>query len=227
MESIPDIQNHLWITLYTLERGWIYVLILLFQINVLGLSMCTREAVKSMRARNIDDGHIINICRYITKTHPAAFHNPKRTDGAFISQLTKASLVPEMAWCQFGTKLLSKQISLFCQFDSYWEHTSVDYDNNENKHNDFLSKKCVWRCNISAIVCSSLFKSNRNLFCNVKWWYLFSMYRFKKNSCSMMRCVAFLWKISWVYDLAARLCDHSNLARFEKRAVKTLQHGHR
>ncbi len=30
-------------------------------INVIGLSVCTREAVKSMRENNIDDGHIINI----------------------------------------------------------------------------------------------------------------------------------------------------------------------
>nr|CAD7453794.1 unnamed protein product [Timema tahoe] len=30
-------------------------------VNVIGLSICTREAVKSMRERGVDDGHIINI----------------------------------------------------------------------------------------------------------------------------------------------------------------------
>ena len=28
-------------------------------------------------------------------------------------------------------------------------------------------------------VCTPLFKSNRNFFCNVKTWFLFSMYRFE------------------------------------------------
>nr|CAD7200809.1 unnamed protein product [Timema douglasi] len=32
-----------------------------FNLNVLGLSICTREAVKSMRERGVDDGHIIHI----------------------------------------------------------------------------------------------------------------------------------------------------------------------
>ena len=36
-----------------------------------------------------------------------------------------------------------------------------------------------------------------------------------------------LWKISWVYVTAARMCEHSNPVRFEKRAAKTLQHGYR
>lgn len=33
------------------------------QVNVLALSICTREAYQSMKERNIDDGHIININR--------------------------------------------------------------------------------------------------------------------------------------------------------------------
>ncbi|KAJ8783975.1 hypothetical protein J1605_009018 [Eschrichtius robustus] len=33
----------------------------MFNVNVLGLSICTREAYQSMRERKVDDGHIINI----------------------------------------------------------------------------------------------------------------------------------------------------------------------
>lgn len=33
------------------------------QVNVLALSICTREAYQSMKERNVDDGHIININR--------------------------------------------------------------------------------------------------------------------------------------------------------------------
>nr|CAD7401747.1 unnamed protein product [Timema cristinae] len=33
----------------------------IMDVNVLGLCICTREAVKSMRERGVDDGHIINI----------------------------------------------------------------------------------------------------------------------------------------------------------------------
>ena len=35
-----------------------------------------------------------------------------------------------------------------------------------------------------------------------------------------------LWKISRVFVIASRLCEHSNIVRFEKRAAETLQHGH-
>ena len=33
----------------------------IFNVNVLGLTICSREAVKSMKEKGIDDGHIINI----------------------------------------------------------------------------------------------------------------------------------------------------------------------
>ncbi|KAK7864246.1 hypothetical protein R5R35_009514 [Gryllus longicercus] len=34
----------------------------ILNINVLGLSLCTREAVQVMRERGVDDGHIVHIC---------------------------------------------------------------------------------------------------------------------------------------------------------------------
>jgi len=34
----------------------------MLEVNVIGLSICTREAVQSMRNRKVDDGHVINIC---------------------------------------------------------------------------------------------------------------------------------------------------------------------
>ncbi|XP_068086798.1 farnesol dehydrogenase-like [Anabrus simplex] len=41
-------------------------------LNVLGLSICTREAVQNMRARGVDDGHIIHISS--GAGHSVAFH---------------------------------------------------------------------------------------------------------------------------------------------------------
>ena len=72
-----------------------------------------------------------------------------------------------------------------------------------------------------------LFKSNQNLFCNVKWWYLFSKYRFEIFHVAWRGLLHLLRKISWVYITVPRLCGHWNLVKFEKRAVKTLQHVHR
>lgn len=34
----------------------------MFNVNVLALSICTRESVQLMRDSGVDDGHIINIC---------------------------------------------------------------------------------------------------------------------------------------------------------------------
>ena len=72
-----------------------------------------------------------------------------------------------------------------------------------------------------------LFKSNR-IFFSVS------------NDCINFQCIDlkfFMWhdeiflhlfcKISWLYVIASRLCEYSNLIRFEKRAAKPLQHGHR
>ena len=81
-------------------------------------------------------------------------------------------------------------------------------------------------CN-KMIPCTPLFKSNRNLFSSVKWWYSFSMYRSEIFHVAWWGLLHSLWKISWVYVIASRLCEHSNLVRFEKRAAKTLQHVYR
>jgi NAD(P)-dependent dehydrogenase (short-subunit alcohol dehydrogenase family) len=36
----------------------------IFDLNVLALSICTKEAIQSMRDRKVDDGHIVHINRY-------------------------------------------------------------------------------------------------------------------------------------------------------------------
>ncbi|KAK2881249.1 hypothetical protein Q8A67_018517 [Cirrhinus molitorella] len=41
----------------------------MMDVNVLALSVCTREAYQSMRERKVDDGHIININRYCSNGH--------------------------------------------------------------------------------------------------------------------------------------------------------------
>ncbi|XP_033610992.1 farnesol dehydrogenase-like [Cryptotermes secundus] len=55
----------------------------IIDINVLGLSMCTREAIQSMREKAVDDGHIININRYSI------------SPGAVKTEIAEASGVPK------------------------------------------------------------------------------------------------------------------------------------
>ena len=50
----------------------------------------------------------------------------------------------------------------------------------------------------NRFVCTPLFKSNRNLFCNVKWWYLSSMYRFEIFHVALWGLLHLLWKISFM-----------------------------
>ena len=62
-------------------------------------------------------------------------------------------------------------------------------------------------------------------FCNVKWWYVFSLYSFEIFLVAWRDLLHLSWKTSWVYVTASCLCEHSNSVRFEKRAAKMPQHG--
>nr|CAD7264263.1 unnamed protein product [Timema shepardi] len=53
-------------TIQTLIENTTSELRKILDVNVLGLSICTREAVKSMRERGVDDGHIIHINRNVS-----------------------------------------------------------------------------------------------------------------------------------------------------------------
>jgi len=43
----------------------------MLDVNVVALSICAREAVKSMKAKGVDDGHVINICSMAGHRIPA------------------------------------------------------------------------------------------------------------------------------------------------------------
>ncbi|XP_067014714.2 farnesol dehydrogenase isoform X2 [Anabrus simplex] len=54
---------------------------IVLDLNVLGLSICTREAVQNMRARGVDDGHIIHISSCTGHTvvlHPSAMYSASK-----------------------------------------------------------------------------------------------------------------------------------------------------
>ena len=51
------------------------------------------------------------------------------------------------------------------------------------------------------------------------------MYRFDIFCVAYWGLLHLLLKISWVYIIKSRLCEHSSIVRFEKRAAKTPQHG--
>ena len=39
----------------------------MFDVNVMGLTICTQQALKLMKEGGVDDGHIIHINRYLPK----------------------------------------------------------------------------------------------------------------------------------------------------------------
>jgi NAD(P)-dependent dehydrogenase (short-subunit alcohol dehydrogenase family) len=43
-------------------ENWRHIL----ELNILGLSVCTKEAIKSMKERGVDDGHIVHINRQVS-----------------------------------------------------------------------------------------------------------------------------------------------------------------
>jgi len=46
----------------------------IFDLNVLALSVCTKEAIQCMQDRKVDDGHIVHINRYVVGSE----HDPER-----------------------------------------------------------------------------------------------------------------------------------------------------
>ncbi|XP_067012030.2 dehydrogenase/reductase SDR family member 11 [Anabrus simplex] len=48
----------------------------ILNVNVVALCLCTREAIRSMRSRSVDDGHVINISSHVSFFVPqiATFH---------------------------------------------------------------------------------------------------------------------------------------------------------
>jgi len=41
----------------------------ILELNVLALSVCTKEAIQSMKERSVDDGHIIHMNRFVGPTN--------------------------------------------------------------------------------------------------------------------------------------------------------------
>ena len=118
-----------------------------------------------------------------------------------------------MALYQMYLMIICHVIVLFMNITYVWEKVSMHEKLEMVMENDHCG--------------APLFKSNRNLFWNVKWWYLFSKYRFTFFHVAWRGRLHILRKISWVYITVPRLCWHWNLVKFGKRAVKTLQHVHR
>jgi NAD(P)-dependent dehydrogenase (short-subunit alcohol dehydrogenase family) len=64
----------------------------IFDLNVLGLSMCTKEALQSMKERGVDDGHVIHINRRVRQSRQPREYNELVDRSTGIAALTE---IPE------------------------------------------------------------------------------------------------------------------------------------
>ncbi|XP_021559854.1 dehydrogenase/reductase SDR family member 11 isoform X2 [Neomonachus schauinslandi] len=80
----------------------------MFSVNVLALSICTREAYRSMKERKVDDGHIINI-NSATKYAVTALTEGLRQELREAQTHIRATCIsPEVVETQFAFKLHDK-----------------------------------------------------------------------------------------------------------------------
>lgn len=61
-----------YINVHSLSEGPVSQWRSVLDLNVLGLSICTKEALQSMEERDVDDGHIIHISRCCTSQSDTA-----------------------------------------------------------------------------------------------------------------------------------------------------------
>ncbi|KAK2110514.1 Dehydrogenase/reductase SDR member 11 [Saguinus oedipus] len=85
--------------------GWKEML----NVNVLALSICTREAYQSMKERNVDDGHIININSIATKYAVTALTEGQRQElREAQTDIQATCLSPGVVETQFTFRLHNK-----------------------------------------------------------------------------------------------------------------------
>jgi short-subunit dehydrogenase len=52
----------------------------MLNVNTVGLTLCTREAVRSMRERDVNEGHIVYINRYVTSSFSVVCYEKTKID---------------------------------------------------------------------------------------------------------------------------------------------------
>ncbi|XP_075211126.1 dehydrogenase/reductase SDR family member 11-like [Lycorma delicatula] len=70
---------------------------LMFELNVLAMGTCIRETIKSLKSRDLDDGHIINICSVAGHRLPQRMGNYVYTSTKFAAKIITEGLQLELA----------------------------------------------------------------------------------------------------------------------------------
>ncbi|XP_030874158.1 dehydrogenase/reductase SDR family member 11 isoform X3 [Leptonychotes weddellii] len=98
-----------WKDMFSMGPSWRHPIALPgLQVNVLALSICTREAYRSMKERKVDDGHIINI-NSATKYAVTALTEGLRQELREAQTHIRATCIsPEVVETQFAFKLHDK-----------------------------------------------------------------------------------------------------------------------